>query len=63
MESSAFVSEGKMEIGSKEQFFVFLDGQHLGQMLVEHFRLPGEPGYCDAGRVRVTVERLDEPET
>ncbi len=60
MERGKFVAEGKMEIGPKEQFFVFLDGEHLGRLLVDHFGLAGEHGYCDLGRVRVAVERLDE---
>ena len=60
MERSDFVAEGRVEIGPKEQFFIFLDGEYLGQMLVDHFNMPGEPGYCDLGRVRVTVEKLDE---
>ena len=60
MEQTTFVAEGKMEVGPKEEFFVFLKGQHLGKLLVDYFRLPGEHGYCDLGRVRVTVERLEE---
>lgn len=44
-------------------FFVFLDGQHLGQLLVDHFRLPAERGYTDLGRMRITVERLEEAQS
>lgn len=61
MERGAFVAEGKMEVGPTERYFVFLDGDYLGKQLVDHFGLPEEKGYTDLGRVRVTVERLDEP--
>ena len=61
MERGEFVAEGKMEVGPSAQFFVFLDGDYLGQRLVDHFGLPEERGYTDLGRVRVTVERLKEP--
>lgn len=62
MERGGFVAEGKMEIGPTEKFFVFFDGEYLGQRLVDHFGLPEERGYTDLGRVRVTVERLEEPQ-
>ncbi len=61
MERDDFVAEGVMGIGPTEKFFVFLDGEYLGKLLVDHFRLPEEKGYTDLGRVRVTVERLEEP--
>jgi hypothetical protein len=63
MERDKFVAEGKMEKGPKEEFFTFLDGEYLGKLLVKHFGLAGELGYCDLGRVRVTVERLEDPNT
>lgn len=62
MKRGEFVAEGKMEIGPTEKFFLFLDGEYLGKRLVDHFRLPEEKGYTDLGRVRVTVERLEERE-
>ncbi len=62
MERTKFVAEGKLEIGPKKEFFIFLDGDYLGKLLVDHFKMPGEPGYCDLGRVRITVERLVEPQ-
>lgn len=62
MERAEFVAEGTMQVGPSEQFFVFLDGEHLGQMLLRHFRLPEERGYTDVGRVRVTVERMGADE-
>ena len=63
MKRDKFVAEGRMEIGPKEEFFTFLDGEHLGKLLVRHFGLAGEVGYCDLGRVRVTVEQLEEGQT
>ena len=38
--------------------FVFLDGEYLGKAPISHFGLPEDRGHTDAGRVRVTVERL-----
>jgi hypothetical protein len=63
MERGGFVAEGKMEIGPMEWYFVFLDGEFLGQRLLDHFGFLGERGSTDLGRVRVTVERLEEPRT
>ena len=60
IERSKFVAEGKMEIGPTEWYFVFLDGEFLGQRLLDHFGVLGERGSTDLGRVRVTVERLED---
>lgn len=60
MERDKFVTEGQIEIGPSEKFFVFLDGDYLGQRLVDHFQLPEEREYTNLGRVRITVERLEE---
>jgi hypothetical protein len=60
MERGKFVAEGRMRVGPFEEYFVFLDGAILGQLLLRHYRLPEERGYTDIGRVRVTIERLDE---
>ena len=60
MESTEFVAEGELEVGPSAQYFVFLDGEYLGQRLVDHFGLPSEKGYTRLGRVRVSVERLGE---
>jgi hypothetical protein len=56
MEHKAFVAEGQMEIRPTKQFFTFLDGEHLGWLVLKHFGLPEERGITDMGRVRVTVE-------
>lgn len=58
--SERFVVEGRMQIGPTERFFTFVDGEILRELLVNHFRLPREPIYTDVGRVRVTVEMLEE---
>lgn len=62
MERDVFVAEGRLEVGPKESYFAMLGGDYLGKQLIAHFRLPEEKGYTDFGRVRVTVERLEEPE-
>jgi hypothetical protein len=61
MKRGDFVAEGKLEVGPKEEFFTFLGGDHLGTLLVRHFEGATELGYTDLGRVRITVERLEEP--
>jgi hypothetical protein len=63
MERNGFVAEGKMEIGPAEHYFTFLDGEYLGKLLLRHFGVPAERNYTDLGRMRVTVERLEEPQT
>ncbi len=63
MEHTEFVAEGSLEIGPSAQYFVFLDGEYLGQRVVDHFGLPEERGYTKLGRVRITVERLEEDQT
>jgi hypothetical protein len=63
MERGRFVAEGKMEIGPMAWYFVFLDGEFLGQLLLNHFGVLGERGSTDLGRVRVTVEWLETPQT
>ena len=54
---------GHMQIGPHETFFIFVDGEYLARLLLQHFGLPEERGYSDLGRVRLTVERLEEPQT
>jgi hypothetical protein len=56
-----FVAEGQIEIGPREDYFTFLDSEHLGKLLLDHFGLPAQPGYTGVGRVRVTVELLEAP--
>ena len=60
MERTEFVAEGQVEIGPSTSFFIFLDGEYLGQRLVNYFQLPEERGYTNLGRVRITVEQLEE---
>jgi hypothetical protein len=60
MEGAKFVAEGRVEIGPTELYFTFLDGEYFGKLLLNHFGLPEEHGYTDLGRMRITVERLDD---
>ena len=62
MDRGEFVAEGLMEIGPSEKFFLFLDGERLGHLLLHHRRLPEERGYTKLGLVRVTVEWLEDDE-
>ncbi len=52
-----------MELGPKEDYFVFIDGEYLGQLLRIHFGADAETGYTALGRLRVTVERVEDPAT
>ena len=38
MDHSEFVAEGTLDVGPSAQYFVFLDGEYLGQRVVEHFK-------------------------
>ena len=55
MERGEFVVEGHMQLGPTEYYFVFLDGEYLGNLLCDHFGIPEEHGYTEVGRARVTV--------
>ena len=60
-ERARFVGEGTLEVGPRKDYFVFLDGEHLGSLLVRHFGITTEQeSYDPVGRVRITVERLEE---
>ena len=50
-----------MELGPKEDFFLFVNGEYLGTLLRTHFGVEAEIGYTSLGRLRVTVERIEEP--
>ncbi len=60
MEQAKFVAEGRLEVDPPGWFFVYLDGVFLGKRLVRHFQPSVGRGHADLGRVRITVERLDE---
>jgi hypothetical protein len=62
MERGKFVAEGHMKIGPYQEFFIFLDDAFLADLVLRHYRLPEERGYTDVGRVRVTIERLEDEE-
>lgn len=58
--SEKFVADGSVELGPREDYFIFLEGEHLGTMLRKHFGVTAETGYTPLGRLRITVERLSE---
>ena len=53
--SEKFVAEGQAELGPKEDFFLFINGEYLGTLLRTHFGVDAETGYTSLGRLRVTV--------
>ena len=55
-----FVVEGIVEVGPKEDYFAFVDGEHLGALLRRLFGVEPERGYTSLGRLRITVERLED---
>ncbi len=55
-----FVAEGLLEIGPMRNYFIFLDGDQLGDLLLKHPGIPEQRGYRSAGRVRITVERIED---
>lgn len=58
--SEKFGADGSVELGPKEDYFIFLEGEHLGTMLRKHLGVNAETGYTPLGRLRITVERLSE---
>ncbi len=62
MERGEFVAEGSTEVGPARDYFLFLDSEHLRLLLLRHLRLPEERGDTRLGRVRVTVEWLEDDE-
>lgn len=56
---SKFVVEGRAELGP-DQFPLFVEGEAVGPQMVEHFNPPIVRGYYRLGRVRVTIELLNE---
>jgi hypothetical protein len=60
VERAKFVAEGKLEMGPAEHYFTFLESEHLGWLLLEHFGAPEERGIRNLDRARITVEPLDD---
>jgi hypothetical protein len=56
----AYVVEGRLEIGPEELPLVFVEGEELGGLLLRRFQTSFDGDYYRIGRVRVTVERLEE---
>lgn len=40
IEKDVFVKEGQGQVGPGEKYFVFVDGDYLGGLLIDHFGLP-----------------------
>jgi hypothetical protein len=55
------VREGIVEVGPKEDYFTFVDGEYLGKLLRTHLGADAEPAYTSLGRLSVTMERVEEP--
>jgi hypothetical protein len=60
--SEKFVTEGVAEVGPKEDYFAFVEGECLGALLRRHLGVGSERGYTSLGRMRVTVERTKAPD-
>ena len=52
------VREGIVDLGPKEDYFTFVDGEYLGKLLRTHLGVNAEPGYTSLGRLSVTVGRV-----
>jgi hypothetical protein len=50
-----------VDLGPKEDYFTSVDGGYLGKLSGTHLGGDAEPGYTSLGRLRVTVERVEEP--
>jgi hypothetical protein len=59
MEGARSSGRGRCRSAPGDKYFVFLDGDYLGNLLVEHFRLPNGRDCTEVGPVRVTGERLE----
>jgi hypothetical protein len=59
-EKEAYVVEGRLEIGPEELPLIFVEGEELGGLLLGRFPSSFDGSYYRFGRVRVTVERLEE---
>jgi hypothetical protein len=58
-----FVVEGLIELGPRADFFLFVDGEHFGKLLVEHAGIESAVDeYTPLGKARITVEWLEDDE-
>ncbi len=57
------MTEGLIEVGLRDDFFAFVDGEMFGKLLSEHAGVQSVVGeYTPLGRARVTVEWLEGDE-
>ncbi len=56
-----FVVEGLIQIGPRNDFFLFVDGEMIGKLFTQRAgAAPRQGEYTKLGRARITVEWLDE---
>jgi hypothetical protein len=59
-----FVVEGLLEVGPRDDYFTFLDGDFLGRIFSQHAGIePIEGEYTRLGRARISVEWLEDETT
>ncbi len=58
-----FSTEGLIEVGSRADFFVFMNGEQLGKLLSQHSGIEPIVGeYTKLGRAGITIEWLEDDE-
>jgi hypothetical protein len=58
-----FSLEGVVEVGPRADYFLFLDGEQIGQLLSRYSGIRPVTGeYTRLGRARITVEWLEDDE-
>jgi hypothetical protein len=58
-----FSLEGVVEVGPRADFFLFLDGEQMGQLFSQYAGIrPVSGEYTRLGRARITVEWLEDDE-
>ena len=58
-----FVVEGLVEVGPRSDLLLFVDAEQIGYLFLQHSGVvPKENEYTPLGRVRVSVEWLEDDE-
>ena len=56
-----FVVEGLVEVGPRADFLLFVDGERMGYLFLQHSGAePKEHDYTPLGRARVSVQWLED---
>ncbi len=59
-----FFVEGLVEVGPRTDFLLFVDGERIGYLFLQHSGAePKEHEYTPLGRARVSVEWLEDEAT